>query len=120
MFWFYPGVKIYPTGSDGIVRYAVGPSLAFGTGSRNYGRNIYDPGTGTYQYKRIEDDIFVMGIVVNNSLNIQPTPRLHLGLELGLGIPYYSTEPRDLNYDPYNELYNAPLVQFNFHVGYRF
>lgn len=119
MVWFFPGAKIYPTGSDGVVRYSVGPSLAFGTGNRLYTQSYYDPGTGTTNYRDVSENIFVMGIMVNNTLNIQPTPKLRLGLELGLGIPYYTNEERNSGYY-YNTFNDEPLVQFNFNVGYRF
>ena len=119
MVWFYPGAKIYPTGSDGIVRYAVGPSLAFGAGERNYTRDVFNQATSQYEPKQFNEDVFIMGVLVNNSLNIQPSPKLHLGLELGLGIPYYSNEQKN-NDNYYNSFYDEPLVQFNFNVGYRF
>jgi hypothetical protein len=120
MLWLYPSLKIYPTGATGIVRYSVGPMFAIGTGSRSYNRNIYDPNTGNYQYQKTSEDLFVLGLLVNNSLNIQPTPKLHLGLELGIGIPYYSNEGDNGPYN-YNDTYNnEPIVQFNFNIGYRF
>lgn len=118
MLWFYPGVKIYPTGSDGVVRYSVGPSMAVGTGNRQYTRQIYDPNTGNSSYLDVSKDIFVMGVMVNNTLNVQPSPKVRIGLELGLGIPYYTNEDRDAGY--YNLISEEPLVQFNFTVGYRF
>ncbi|HRO44157.1 MAG TPA: hypothetical protein PL009_15090 [Flavipsychrobacter sp.] len=120
MAWFYPGAKIYPTGSDGVVRYGVGPSLAFGTGDRTYTTSYFDPQTQTTQYADVSENIFVMGILVNNSLNINPTPRLHLGLELGLGIPYYTNENDHPQGNYYNTFNDEPLVQFNFNIGYRF
>lgn len=122
MLWVYPGLKVYPTGSNGIVRYAVGPSLSFGTGNRNYYTSVYDPQTSTYKDVEANQDIFVMGLLINNSLNIQPTPKLHLGLELGLGIPYYTNEKAPANNATYyyTPIYSdVPLVQFNFNIGYR-
>ncbi len=119
MVWAYPGVKIYPTGSDGVVRYGVGPSLAIGGGGFKYTETTYDPFTGQQQYHEVEDNIFALGLIVNNSLNIQPTPKLHLGLEMGIGVPYYTNERRAGNYY-YNVLRDAPLVQFNLQFGYRF
>ncbi len=120
MLWFFPGVKLYPTGSNGLVRYSVGPSLAFGMGSRNYTRDVYDPATGYYTATTFDDNIFVMGILINNTLNIYPTPKFRLGLELGLGLPYYTNE-EDTHLNYYDSPFrNVPLVQFNFQVGYRF
>lgn len=119
MLWLYPGAKIYPTGSDGTVRYSVGPSLVFGSGNRTYDEQVYDPNTNTYNYQTTDHNVFVMGVMVNNTLNVCPTPKLHLGLELGLGIPYYTDEKRTYG-SVFNDYSDTPLVQFNFHVGYRF
>lgn len=121
MFWTYPGLKIYPTGSNRKVSYAVGPSLAIGAGSRPTYQNMYDPNTGSYLgTTRTMTDIFQMGIMVNNSLNIQPTPRLYLGVEFGLGIPYIQNKTYDQYGNRVDNYNDEPLVQFNFKVGYRF
>lgn len=122
MFWTYPGLKIYPAGSNHKVSYGVGPSLALCAGNRTYTYDNYDPNTGNYTKTTTNKDVFQMGIMVNNSLNIQPSPHLYLGVELGLGIPYIH------NNDNYSNNYNTPgynyddepLVQFNFKIGYRF
>lgn len=119
MLWVYPGIKIYPTGNNGVVRYSVGPCLAFGSGSRNYANSVFDPVSNSYIIVQHEESVFVMGLLVNNSLNIQPTPKLHLGLELGIGIPYYTDEKNNNSYY-YNLYKDLPLVQFNFNIGYRF
>lgn len=118
MTWLYPGLKIYPTGSNHIVSYAVGPSLAIGKGSVPVYNNddSYDYNTGTYTngtYRKV--DKFQIGVMINNSLNIQASPKIHIGTELGLGLPY-NNQSSDKD-DDYNEL---PLVQFNFNLGYRF
>ena len=120
MVWTYPGVKIYPTGSDGVVRYSVGPSLVFGAGNRTYDEQVYNQTTGSYMWQPVDNNVFVMGFMANNTLNINPTPNLHLALELGLGLPYYTNEKKD-NYSSSFEFYSSsPLVQFNFSIGYRF
>jgi len=121
MVWLYPGAKIYPTGSNGVVRYAVGPMLAFGTGNRKYTTNDWDAQSQNYVATRHDEHVTVMGFMVNNSLNIQPTPRLHMGLELALGIPYYTDESSNTYpYYTHNTYDDVPLVQFNFNVGFRF
>jgi hypothetical protein len=121
MLWLYPSLKIYPTGSTGIVRYSVGPMLAIGSGSSSYKRQTYDPNTGNYNYEKTSEDLFVLGLLVNNSLNIQPTPKIHLGLELGIGIPYYTNEnSNNATYYYSNTYSDGPIVQFNFNIGYRF
>lgn len=123
VFWAYPGIKIYPTGSDGKVRYAAGASLAFGAGSNTVHEQVYDPLTGGTMYSDRDHDVFVMGLLVNNSLNVYPSPHLRIGLELGLGIPYYYEDgSNDVNSNYYysSPYDGVPLVQFNFNIGYRF
>lgn len=112
-FYAYPGVKIYPTGSKRRVSYGVGPSIAIGFGDRYRYQDIYFPGTGQYAgTERRRESVFKSGLMVNNSLNIQPTKNFYLGLELGLGFTYID------NFDNYYD--DEPLVQFNFKLGYRF
>jgi len=120
MIWFYPGAKIYPTGSDGIVRYGVGPTLAFGSGKRELTRDEWNPASQAYVTRHYDENVTVMGFLVSNSLNIQPSPKLHLGLELGLGIPYYVSDKENNYTFGYNSYDDEPLVQFNFSIGYRF
>jgi len=122
LFWAYPGLKIYPAGSHHKVSYGVGPSLAIGAGTRPYTFTNYDPNTGNSYTVTENKDVFQMGIMVNNSLNIQPTPHLYLGVEMGLGIPYIHNNDNN-NYNYNGNTYNysdEPLVQFNFKIGYRF
>jgi len=111
MFYAYPGIKVYPTGAFGKVRYGIGPSLVIGTGSQ-YDDRYYSqpyPYTGTMAFV----DRFILGTMINNSLNINPTNRLHLGLELGLGVTYVN-KIGGRNYG------TQPLVQSAFKIGYRF
>ena len=64
----------------------------------------------TYQTNR---ERFSLGMIVNNTLNINPTPHLYLGLELGLGVSYID-RIGGINYG------SEGLAQFGFSVGYRF
>jgi len=108
--YFMPGVKFYPTGSRGIIRYAVGPSFVIAAGNTGQYVDPYgNTSSGNYS---------IFGFMVNNSLNICPTPHLYLGLELGLGVSYITNQ---------NNSYNSsvgidanPMVQFAFKIGYRF
>ncbi|XZF15912.1 hypothetical protein ACTHGU_07225 [Chitinophagaceae bacterium MMS25-I14] len=119
-FWAYPGVKFYPTGSNRKVSYAAGACFAIGAGNVPVRRSVYDPNTQTYITERTNKDFFQMGVMVNSSLNIQPTPHVYLGVELGLGIPYIQNDNSD-SYDNRSFNYSdEPLVQFNFKIGYRF
>jgi hypothetical protein len=118
MFWMYPGVKFYPAGSLHRVTYSVGPSVAIGMGREPVSRSEYDPVTGYYRNINTTEGAFRMGLVINNGLNIQPTPKFYIGLELGLGIPYLHTTDSDHTYGM--DIDDEPVVQFNFKLGYRF
>ncbi len=109
MYYLMPGVKIYPTGSYGIVRYAVGPSIVVADGQKS--SSVYDPYYGSSNYQT--QSHFMLGIMVNNSLNINPTPHVYLGLELGLGFTYMN-QVGGLNQG------TAFLAQGGFRIGYRF
>jgi hypothetical protein len=113
-YYIMPGLKIYPTGSKGKVRYSVGPSIA-AVFTKDYTNTIlgYDyngnPVWGPYGLQ----DRFVLGVMVNNTLNIQPTPHLYMGVELGLGISY-------MNQVNNRNMGETTLGQFAFKMGYRF
>lgn len=109
MFYIMPGLKFYPTGSKGIIRYAVGPNLVYAQGSRY--DFIFDN-----QWNTIGVDwqtLTRFGILVNNSMNINPSEHLHMGLEMGIGVTYINTQA-DTRLDP------TALFQFGFKIGYRF
>ncbi|MES2702466.1 MAG: hypothetical protein V4649_07500 [Bacteroidota bacterium] len=110
MLYAMPGIKFYPTGL-GKCKYAIGPSAVVGWGQetpRNYYSPYpyvsYDPGT---------QDRFLFGMMINNSLNINPTPRLHVGLEMGFGFTYFD-KIGGVNYGA------TFLTQGSFKIGYRF
>lgn len=108
-YYIMPGLKLYPTGGKGVIRYGVGPNLAYRTGKEyqlkydNMG-NIIGEG---------EETSNLLGIMVTNSLNINPTKNIHLGLELGLGFTYFNKVAGV-------EMGTDPLAQFGFKIGYRF
>ncbi len=109
------GVKIYPTGSKGKVKYAVGPAIAARYSQSDaynvfMGYDVY--GYPIYTYGK--QDNFALGVVINNSLNIQPTPHLYIGLELGLGMTYINQS------NGVNNGGEDVLGQFAFKLGYRF
>ncbi len=114
IYYFMPGIKFYPTGSKGVVRYAVGPSISVMTGNREVNKFTYDNmGNVTGQYVG-NVNRFSLGVIINNSLNICPTPHLYLGLELGLGVTYIDQEGGK------NTGNTNTIGQFGFKIGYRF
>lgn len=94
--------------------YAVGASAAIGFGEKYV--DIYDPRQGVWFYGK--RDVFKAGMLINNSLNVQPSKKVYIGVELGLGFNYYNEE-NDKHTSGYSDA-DEPLVQFNFKVGYRF
>jgi hypothetical protein len=112
--YLYPGVKIYPAGSGHRVSYSVGPSLGLGFGDRYKENRYIDPNTHSTTIEYTEGSVFKAGFIINNGLNIQPTKSLYVGVELGLGIFYTNNETNDFSSS------DAPMVQFNFKMGYRF
>lgn len=120
--WAYPGVKIYPTGSNRRVSYAIGASIPFAVGTEsNLYTNYLPNGNQVNDYR--ETNIFMMGAMITNYLNIQPSRKVFLGLQLGLGIPYIknsSDDGPDYRYRYYSPDNMEPWVDFSFRIGYRF
>jgi len=88
MLYAMPGIKFYPTGSSGQVKYAIGPSLVIGSGQKSSSNTTYDPGIGTYVSTYAVQQHFLLGLMINNSLNINPSPHIYIGLEGGMGFTY--------------------------------
>lgn len=109
--FFMPGIKFYPTGSKGKIKYAVGPNIAIVAGERssyqNYNLNIYPT-------PYVTQTRFSIGTMVFNSLNINPTPHLNIGLEMGMGVCYLDMT------DGYSSGMMPFLVQLGAKIGYRF
>jgi hypothetical protein len=112
--YLYPGAKFYPGGSGRRASYSVGPSFVLGFGDKYKELRVVDPGTGSIRYVTTEESIFKAGFMVNNGVNLQPTPKLYVGMEFGFGILYYNNEESDY------VVGDEPIVQFNFKIGYRF
>jgi len=110
----YPGVKFYPGGSRGVVRYGIGPTLAFGFGHERYSTTVTDPLTNQNRLVFTDNQVALTGIMISNSLNINATEHLYIGMELGLGFTYNDVQ----RYNSSNG--TQELVNFNFKVGYRF
>ncbi|MBA3829308.1 MAG: hypothetical protein H0X33_10260 [Taibaiella sp.] len=114
-FYAFPGIKFYPTGSRGPIRYSLGTSFVFAQGT--YGAGYYNSTTGTQTFENSTYSIF--GFMINNTLNANPTPHIYLGLELGLGASYTNSLNNNYN-NNYSTNATNPIVQFSFRIGYRF
>jgi hypothetical protein len=111
VFYAYPGVKFYPAGYRHKVTYAVGPSLAFGQGTSNC--DCIDPATQTNEPSpKKYHPLTEMGVMVNNSINVQATSKVYLGAEIGMGASY-------LNIENGKNMGSDLMLQMNFKVGYR-
>jgi hypothetical protein len=113
MYYAMPGIKFYPTGM-GRIKYAVGPSAVIGVGQKvvnDYAYYNY-PYTSSYNYGTLENR-FLFGMMINNSLNVNATPHLYIGAELGLGFSYF---------DRINNVNEGTkfLTQGSFKIGYTF
>jgi hypothetical protein len=111
MFYFSPGIKFYPTSSHGSVKYAIGPSLVIGAGEKTTGGYYYNGGNPYYEYNT--QSKFILGVIVNNSLNINPTPHFYLGIDFGFGFTYINRVGGN------NDGLNG-IVQSGFKIGYKF
>jgi hypothetical protein len=116
MFYVMPGIRVYPTGSKGIVKSAIGPSLIAGWGQQTE-YNYYMPYGPTYYPNSavgttVTKDKFVFGAMLNYSLIITPTAHLCLGLDLGLGFSY-------LNMLDNVHTGTSTLFQSGFKLGYK-
>ncbi len=108
MLYLMPGVLLYPGGSLGKVRYGIGPSIVYATGEKS--SVLLDPWGAAYE-KTVSHTM--LGIVLNNSLNINPSEHIYLGLEFGFGFTYLNRID-GINND------TRGLVQGGFKLGYRF
>ena len=82
MFYFMPGLKFYPTSSYGKIKYSIGPSLLVAAGQKtSYGFDNYGATYTTNSHLQV-------GMIINNTLNFNPTSRFYLGLDFGFGFNY--------------------------------
>lgn len=106
MYYLMPGLKFYPTGSKGMVKYAIGPSIVAGYGTHT------DDGS-FHNILPVQHNQFVLGVMVNNSMNVNLTKTMYMGLEFGLGFSYLH------RWDGVEKGMEA-LVQGGFKMGYKF
>ena len=111
-----PGVKIYPFGQRKVT-YAVGPNVIAGFVKNRYSEYVPNGGGG-YYYTR-QSDSFRLGLVVNNYLNFQITPRINLGINGGLGMRYLDRQNSSSNFF-YSDGNLQVIGEFAFNFGFRF
>jgi hypothetical protein len=126
-FYVMPTLKLYPT-QQGIVKYAVGPQLLFGSGDGIYQDHYQDPVSFMTCTKAIIINRRQVGFLINNSVNFTIAKAFYVGLDASLGIIYYDNLPKNsYNYFSSNltqfTTQNSrigPAFQLNFSMGYRF
>ncbi|WP_129020147.1 hypothetical protein [Edaphocola flava] len=101
-----PGVKFYPAGQRRVT-YALGASLFTMMGEDDY----------YYGGPADKADYLKAGIMINNYVHFNITPKFNLGLELGVG-PSYINQYKTVNYT--NNEGIGFSAQFGFHMGFRF
>lgn len=117
MFYFSPGLKIYPFGQRKVT-YAVGPNFFFGKGERWNNSSIYDPNTGGYISNEQNTEWVRMGLLVNNYINFQVTPKFQISLNGGLGSRYVDREKYQVSTTVIRGL--QVTGEFSFSLGFRF
>jgi len=126
-FYIMPTLKLYPT-QQGIVKYAVGPQLLFGSGDGIYQDHYQDPVSFMTCTKAIIINRRQVGFLINNSVNFTIAKAFYVGLDASLGLIYYDNLPKNsYNYFSSNltqfttqNSRISPSFQLNFSMGYRF
>ena len=113
MVYVMPGIKFYPTSNRGVIKYAVGPSLVLGGGQKTTGGDKYFLLYNYYSEPYVMHAKLMMGVMVDNSLNISPTEHLYMGVNFGFGFTY-------INRLDGTNFGTTGIVQGGFKLGYRF
>lgn len=121
--YFYPGIKIYPTGAFKKATYAIGANLVTAIGrtqqvSTTYKVNSQTEPNGTTLYSRemvsqqtANLSTFKFGAMLLNTVNVRPTEHFYMGVEFGLGYTY-------VNKFASQRLDREALVQFGVKFGF--
>ncbi len=80
MFYLMPGFKFYPTGNNSKAKYALGPSFVIGFGKT--------AGYDDFYYLQRMKNKFILGVLLDNSLNLNITNTIYLGLNFGFGFTW--------------------------------
>ncbi len=109
-------IKLYPTKNTGTARYAIAPSIMYGSGKEKKFDYVYDPATGISKQVDIITNRQHFGFLLNQTANFTLMKQFYIGIDGGIGINYYDrrkTTSSDLN----NVTFAA---QFHMALGYRF
>jgi hypothetical protein len=117
MYYFSPGLKIYPFGQKKVT-YAVGPTVFMGWGNRRSTYTNYEPTTGVYTDEDDNAKRFRLGMLVNNYVNFQITQHFQISLNAGLGSRYIDRETS--KFRNYSTSGMQIMGEFNFSLGLRF
>jgi hypothetical protein len=116
------GLKLYPTGHDRTVKYAIGPTLLFSRSSQGFEVFRQDTINNFTFSEEIDNPLTQIGFMLTNSLNVTVQKKIYLGAELGLGLNY-------LNHYKTREVDGVQIVRdgganvlfmFSLSMGYRF
>lgn len=110
MYYFNPGIKFYPASCFGKVKYSLTPSMVIA-----YEHRRTDTYTQLYNAEYTTAGPLVLGFMITNSLNMNPTKHFYLGLDLGIGATYLTPKGGPDNYTVISS-----MNQFAFKLGYRF
>lgn len=108
---FNPGIKFYPSGQRKVT-YGLGFSIFGITATNDRYEGVWN---GTSRF--VAGSSTHLGMMVDNSLQFNLSPKFNIGMEVGLGPSYFNRYTQD------NSTWSDPLGfmgSFNFHMGYRF
>ncbi len=121
MTYFNPGIKIYPTGNNGKVKYAVGATLAIGRGVQSEAQHMtfcsyYEPPGGSFVQEEYPNYMnrkrFILGAMLSNSLTISSGKHLITGFDFSGGYTF-------INKLDGVKQETKILLQGGFRMGYR-
>jgi hypothetical protein len=112
-------VKLYPGKNTGVVRYAIAPSIMFGSGDERRIDYIYNPALGYSTQTIIKNPRTQFGFLLNQTLNITMMKNFYIGIDGGLGINYYDLRTnQNSGVGTTNTMTLA--AQFQMAMGFRF
>ncbi|NDC40336.1 MAG: hypothetical protein EBZ77_02135 [Chitinophagia bacterium] len=87
MFYFTPGIKVYPSGYKGWLKYSIGPSLVLGAGRKTQTDDRYTYVLPDPLYYKVSTK-FLVGILLNNSVTYNLSTHYSIGADLAFGLSY--------------------------------